>query len=379
MTESSAPPRPVAPLDLVAERREVGAALEEAVLEVLHSGQYVLGPQVERFERSFAEMHGVAHGIGVASGTDALIYTLLALGVGPGTSVVTSPFTFFASAGSIALLGARVLLADVDPDTGLVVPELVERAIEDDTVGLLPVHLYGQLADVSALGVLAEARGLFMLEDGAQAHGARRDGFACGGRGTAGTFSFYPTKNLGAAGEGGLVATNDDELATKVRQLRDHGSPSKYRHARVGGNSRLQAMQAAVLNAKLPHLAGWNERRRANAAIYDAAFADSEHVRPLRREPNVEHVYHQYAVRIPGPVGRDAVAAALAEAGIGAAVHYPVAVHQQPVAADWGYAPGDLPGAETLAREVLCLPVHPFLPREDIERVAAEILKRAAG
>jgi dTDP-4-amino-4,6-dideoxygalactose transaminase len=369
--------KPITPIDLAAERAELGPALDDAVLRTLASGKYVLGPEVEALERAFAAHHGVKHGVGVATGTDALWLGLLALGVEPGDHVVTTPFTFFASAASIAMIGAQPVLADVEPDTALLDPRAAERAIDGRTTCLLPVHLYGQLADMRAFRALADRRGLALLEDGAQAHGARRDGYACGALGDAGTFSFYVTKNLGAAGEGGMVLTRSDETALCLRQLRDHGSPAKYVHARIGTNSRLQALQAAVLNAKLPHLERWNARRRELAARYDAAFAGSATVAPLRVAPGATHAYHQYTVRIRGGRTRDQVLAALAERQIFAAVHYPTPVHLQEAARPWGHGPGDFPHAEALAREVLCLPIHPFLSPSDVERVAENVLALA--
>jgi dTDP-4-amino-4,6-dideoxygalactose transaminase len=369
--------KPITPIDVVAERAELGSALEDAVLRTLASGKYVLGPEVEALERDFAKLHGVQHGIGLATGTDALWLGLLALGVQPGDHVVTTPFTFFASAASIALIGAKPVLADVDPATALLDPAAAERALDDRTTCLLPVHLYGQLADMRAFRALADRRGLKLLEDGAQAHGARREGYACGSLGDAGTFSFYVTKNLGAAGEGGMVLTQRDDVALALRRLRDHGSPQKYVHARIGTNSRLQALQAAILNVKLPHLERWNARRRELAARYDAAFAASTTVVPLTRAPHSTHAYHQYTVRIRGGRTRDAVQADLAERGIHAAVHYPTPVHMQEAARAWGYGPGDFPHAEALAREVLCLPIHPFLASSDVDRVVSAVLALA--
>ncbi len=369
----------IGPVDLAAERAELGPALEEAVLRVLRAGTYVLGPEVERFEREFARLCGVDHGVGVSNGTDALILGLKAIGVEPGDRVVTSPFTFFASAGAIAWIGARPLLADVDPDTALLDPKRAEAAIDARTTCILPVHLYGQMADMKAFRAIAERRHLLLLEDAAQSHGARRDGKSCGALADAAAFSFYPTKNLGACGEGGMIVTNREEVAQRVRRLRDHGSPRKYEHAEIGTNSRLQGIQAAVLNAKLPHLAAWNERRREIARRYDAAFAGSYEIVPLRVATGSVHVYHQYTVRIRGAIGRDAVNEALKGRGVSAAVHYPTPVHLQAAAREWGYGPGDFPVAELLSREVLCLPVHPFLSDADIDRVAEAAIATARG
>lgn len=374
-----APPlTPIAPLDLAAERAQLGAALERAVVDVLHSGHYVLGPEVERFEQDFARLCGVEHGVGVASGTDALVVGLKALGVKPGDKVLTSPFSFFASAGTIAWFGATPTFADVEEETALLDPSLVESALDGDTVGIVPVHLYGQLADVVALRRIADDRGLFLLEDAAQAHGATRDGAGPGVHGHAAAFSFYPTKNLGAAGEGGLVVTSSAETAQRLREVRDHGSPAKYVHTHVGTNARMHAFQGAVLNVKLPHLAGWNARRRELAARYDAAFAGAEHLRPLGVAPNVVHAYHQYTVRITaGDGARDRVQAGLAERKIAAGVHYPIPIHLQEAARPWGFGPGDFPVAERLAEEVLCLPIHPFLSDADADRVAEALVELA--
>jgi dTDP-4-amino-4,6-dideoxygalactose transaminase len=235
------------------------------------------------------------------------------------------------------------------------------------------------MADMRALRDLADERGLTLLEDAAQAHGAKRDGATPGTVGELAAYSFYPTKNLGALGEGGLVTTNDDALAARVRELRDHGSPKKYEHASLGMNSRLQGIQGAALRVKLPHLERWNENRRRTAALYDEAFRESAEVRPLAKAPSAVHAYHQYTVRLHSRLGRDDVQRALAAEGIPSAVHYPSPVHLQEAARPWGYRAGDFPHAEALAREVLCLPVHPFLSSSDAERVAETLLRVARG
>ena len=377
MTSTASAHKPIAPVDLAAERASLGPALHEAVLRTLDSGKYVLGPEVEALERDFAQFHGVAHGIAVGTGTDALWLGLLAVGVKPCDDVVTSPFTFFASAASIALMGARPVLADVELETALLDPAKARAALTPRTTCILPVHLYGQLADMKAFRALCDEKRLLLLEDGAQAHGSRRDGAACGTLGDAGTFSFYVTKNLGAAGEGGMVLTQSSAVAKNLRELRDHGSPAKYVHARIGTNSRLQAIQAAILNVKLPHLEQWNERRRANAARYDRNLADHPAIGLMSVVEGAYHTDHQYTVRICGERTRDAVLADLAAEQIFAGVHYPSPVHLQEAAKPWGYGPGDFPNAERLAREVLCLPVHPFLSEADIDRVS-EVLRRVA-
>ncbi len=369
----------IAPVDLAAERAAVGPALEEAVLRVLRSGQYILGPEVEKLERDFAALHGVAHGIGVANGTDAIVIALRAACVQPGDHVVTSPFTFFASAGAIAWMGAKPVLADVEPDTALLDAAKAEAAIDSKTTALLPVHLYGQMVDMKAFRAIADRRKLALVEDAAQSHGAQRDGVSCGQLGDACAFSFYPTKNLGACGEGGMILARDALIAARARRVREHGSPVRYTHAELGTNSRLQGIQAAALNVKLPHLAAWNERRRQIAMRYDAAFRTSNEVVPLVRRTGSTHVYHQYTVRLRGSVGRDAVIAAMSAKKIALAVHYPSPVHLQEAARPWGYGPGDFPHAEALAREVVCLPVHPFLSDADVDRVAQSLLAAAAG
>ncbi len=369
---------PIPPVDLAAERAELGHVLDEVVLEVLHSGGYVLGPKVAAFEEAFATYQRAGFGVGVGSGTDALILGLKALGIGPGDGVLTTPFTFFASAGAIAWIGAKPQLVDVDPRTGLIDVEQARAAVDDTTRCLLPVHIYGQLADMRALRALADERGLKLLEDAAQAHGAERDGLRAGEVGDAAAFSFYPTKNLGAAGEGGMVLSNDKEVDAHLRRLRDHGSPAKYEHAEIGTNSRLQAMQAAVLGTKLPHLDAWNARRREVARAYDDAFADCAQLEPLEVEETSVHARHQYGLRVKGAGLRDKVLAGLQAEKIFAAIHYPKPVHLQPAAASWGYSAGAFPASEKLAEEILCLPIHPFLGAEDLQRVVEGTRKLAS-
>ncbi|MFT5291645.1 MAG: dTDP-4-amino-4,6-dideoxygalactose transaminase [Planctomycetota bacterium] len=363
---------PIYPLNLALERDSLGSALDEAVLGVLHSGQFVLGPEVQKLETDFAQFCGAKYGIGVASGTEAIVLALRAVGVKPGDEVVTSPFTFFASAAAVAWTGATPRLADVDPATALLDLQKASAAVGPKTTCILPVHLYGQMVDVHAYRALCDSKGLALVEDAAQAHGATFKGAGPGTIGDAAAFSFYPTKNLGGAGEGGLVTTSNEALNTSLRLLRDHGSPAKYVHTVLGTNARMHAFQGAVLNVKLPHLAAWNERRRAIAKRYDEGFAGLERAVPLLCHSDAVHSYHQYTLRVLGG-GRDATVTALQERGIHAAIHYPKPVHLQEAAADWGYGPGDFPIAEALCEEVLCLPVHPFLTEEDVDRVIAAL------
>lgn len=365
----------IAPVDLAAERAEVGPAYDETALRVLHSGGYVLGPEVEALEKEFAAYQGAKFGVGVASGTDALILALKAAGIGPGHKVITSPFTFFASAGSIAWTGATPVFVDVDPETALLREDQVEAAIDPDVRAVMPVHLYGQLADMRKLESICSERGLFLLEDAAQAHGAERDGVRSGQLGHAAAFSFYPTKNLGAAGDGGMILFGDGERACEAAQMRDHGSVAKYVHGKIGTNSRLHALQAALLRLKLPLLDSWTQRRQENARFYDEAFESHAGIRPLQAVPHGRHVYHQYTVRIEGGAERrDAVAAELRSAGVIAGVHYPRPVHLQEAARDWGFGPGDFPVAEQLAEQVLCMPIHPFLDSSALSRVAEALI-----
>lgn len=375
-------------IDLPAQARRLGGALEAAVAEVLASQQCILGPHVERFEAAVAEYAGARHALGVGSGTDALLLALAALGVGPGMRVVTTPFSFFATASTIARLGARPVFADVDPATLNLRPDAVARVLAEDgegIAGLLPAHLYGRMADLDALGALAARHDLWVLEDAAQAIGARDAVGAAGTRGRAGCLSFYPTKNLGGIGDGGMVLTDDDALAARVRIDRNQGMDAPYRHVTLGACSRLAAVNAAALAVKLRHLDAWNARRRAIAARYDAAFravglaaADGG---PLGLPPlgGDEHVWHQYVVRSGR---RDALARHLAAAGVATQVYYPIPLHRQPALAGRADVPHPLPEAERAATEVLALPIHAELADAQVDCVVEAVVafhRRAAA
>jgi dTDP-4-amino-4,6-dideoxygalactose transaminase len=367
---AAAPPRPIPLLDLEAQHREIAAEVEAAVLGVLRSGRYVLGETVARFEEAIAAKLGVGHAIGVASGSDALLLALMALDVGPGDEVVTSPFSFFASAAAIVRLGATPVFVDIDPDDfGLAVSAI---RLTEQTRALLPVHLYGQCGDMRTLDAIARRHRLPIVEDAAQAIGASRDGWRVGD-GDLACSSFYPTKNLGAAGDAGLVVTEDDDLAARVRRLRTHGAGTRYEHLEVGLNSRLDAVQAAVLTVKLKYLDGWNAARRDRAAAYDDLFRGAglagEVGLPVVA-PGSTHVFHQYVVRVPR---REALRAHLGERGIANEVYYPIPLHLQPCFASLGYRRGDLPGAERAADEVLALPMYPELDAASQGRVVAAI------
>nr|WP_207123739.1 DegT/DnrJ/EryC1/StrS family aminotransferase [Halorhodospira abdelmalekii] len=343
--------------------------MEAAATQLLASGAYVLGPTVERFEQAVAEHLGCRHAIGVNSGTDALIIALAAAGVGPGDEVVTSPFTFFASAEAISLVGATPRFADIDPETFNVTAATLEAACTPRTKGLLPVHIFGQGVDMEAVRALAEQRQLVVIEDVAQAFGARQGERYLGALGDAGAHSFYPTKNLGGFGDGGMITTDDDALAEKCRLLRLHGSNRRDHHSMIGYNSRLDAMQAALLQVKLPHVAGWNRERQAIAATYDQLLGDCPAVTCPPVAAHGEHIYHQYTVRI-GNGARDAVQQALQSQGIGSMIYYSVPVHRQPV---YAALQASCPIAEQACSEVLSLPMWPGMGQERIAQVAESL------
>ena len=364
---------PVPFLDLSREYAEIASEIEPAVLDVLRSQAYVLGPAVARFETEIASHLGVEHAIGVSSGSDAVLLALAALDIGPGDQVVTSPFTFFATVSAITRLGAEPVFADIAPDDYLLDPEQVERVATDRTRAIVPVQLYGQCVDPAAFDATARKRRIPIVEDAAQAIGARRAGVGAGAFGDLGCFSFYPTKNLAAVGEAGLVTTSDERLAARVRRLRDHGSERRYEHLEVGWNARLDAIQAAALSVKLAHLDAWTAARVTNAARYGELFRAAGLAGTLTL-PSVAvdatHVFHQYVVRAPR---RDELQAHLAAEGVGCSIHYPKPIHLQPCFESLGYRPGDLPESERAAAEVLALPIFPQLRPEELERVVEAI------
>jgi dTDP-4-amino-4,6-dideoxygalactose transaminase len=363
----SAPPVPQ--LDLKAQYAAIAAEIEAAVLEVLRSGRWVLGDYVKAFEAEAARYVGAPHAIGCASGSDALLLSLMALDVGPGDEVVTTAFSFFATASAITRLGAQPVFADIRADDFLLDPDAVRRAITPRTRALLPVHLYGQCVDFAAFAAIAAEHRLPIVEDAAQAIGATRDGHAAGATGDLGCFSFYPTKNLGAAGDAGLVTARDERLAARVRRLREHGSEKRYEHLEVGLNSRLDAIQAAILSVKLRHVDAWSDARVARAAVYDRLIHDAGLGRTVtvpHRHASARHIFHQYVIRAPR---RDQLRAHLAAQGIGSEVYYPIPLHLQQCFAGLGYRAGSLPETERAAREVLALPMYPELTATQQERV----------
>ena len=356
-------------VDLKAQYQSIRGEIDAAVRHVLETTAFIMGPDVAEFEREFARFCGAKHAIGVASGTDALHLTLRACDVGPGDEVITTPFTFIATAEAISMCGARPVFVDIDPRTYNLDVSLVEEAISPRTKAILPVHLYGQPADVDPLLDIARRHSLFLVEDAAQAHGAGYRGRRVGTLADAACFSFYPGKNLGAYGDAGAVTTDDAELAATVRMLRDHGRRDKYEHLLIGFGSRLDTLQAAVLRVKLPHLEDWNARRRAIAARYDELLEGTRVARPLRPDW-ADPVYHLYVVRT---ADRAQLQRRLKEAGISSGVHYPIPLHLQPAYRGLGYAPGAFPHAERAAAEVLSLPVFPELSDDDVGRVAASV------
>ena len=338
---------------------QLAAEVNAALLRVADSGWYILGPEVEAFEREFAAYHGVRHAIGVATGTDAIELALRAGVIGAGDEVITVAHTALATVAAIEATGATPVLADIDPATFTLCPDSAQRSITPRTRAILPVHLYGQAADMDALLELADARGLLLIEDCAQAHGALRKGRVVGAMGQMGAFSFYPTKNMGAYGDGGAVITDDDALADKLRKLRNYGQVSRYRHQSRGTNSRLDELQAAILRVKLAHLDELNERRRAIAAVYDKNLRGVQ--KPVE-SLDCRHVYHLYVIR---DSRRDQLMADLTERGIGTLIHYPVPAHLQESHVDLGLGAGSLPHTERAAKEILSLPLYIGLSDED--------------
>ena len=360
-------------LDLEAQYRPIRAELLAAVTRVCDSQRFILGPEVDALERELERALGVAHAVAMSSGTDAILAALMALGIGPGDEVITPTYSFFATAGCVARVGATPRLVDIDPATFNVDPQAVQKAIGPRTKAILPVHLYGQMADMAALLEVADGHGIPILEDACQAIGAAFHGRPAGSMGVAGCFSFFPSKNLGAFGDAGLVTTGSDALAHELKLLRNHGAEPKYFHKRIGGNFRIDAVQAAVLRVKLPYLDEWTEARRANARRYDELFAAAglagTIVLPVET-PGYRHIFNQYIVRLPD---RDRVRARLAEQGIGTEIYYPVPFHLQECFASLGHARGDFPHSEAAADTTLALPIYGELTLEQQQAVVAAI------
>lgn len=360
-------------LDLKAQYRGIQEEIGRAIAGVLESGQFVLGKEVAAFEEEFAQYCGGGQAIGVNSGTSALHLALLAAGVGPGDEVITTPFTFAATVAAIHYSGATPVLADIDPLTFNLDPVGLSTAITERTKAIIPVHLFGHPAEMDSINAAARSRKIVVIEDAAQAHGAEYRGRRAGSLGDMACFSFYPTKNLGAYGEGGAVVTANPEYANAVRLLRNWGQTHRYQHAVRGYNYRLEGMQGAILRVKLRHLEAWTNARRGIAATYTRLLKDARVVVAPVAQPHVRHVYHAYTIRAQN---RDALAARLSDGGTETGVHYPVPVHLQPAYLDPRYPEGSLPVAEQAAREVLSLPIYPELQQEQVEAVCESLTQK---
>lgn len=358
-------------VDLKLQYQGIKAEISQAIERVLSNASFIMGEDLSGFERHFADYCRARHAIGVASGTDALFLSLLALGIGPGSEVITTPHTFVATVEAILHVGARPVLVDIHPSTYTLDPAALEAAITPRTRLILPVHLYGQPANMEAIAQIAARYNLPIVEDAAQAHGAFYAQKPIGHHAKLTCFSFYPSKNLGAYGDGGAITTNDDELAGQVRLLRDHGSATKYRHSLVGYNSRLDALQAAILDVKLRHLETWIEARRRKAAYYDDRLSDVEGVIVPQADAQARHVYHLYVIQVPGD--RDVVAARLKADGIHTGIHYPTPVHLQPGFSSLGYTSGDFPVTEQVASHILSLPLYPELTETQMDYVVERL------
>ena len=356
-------------LDLKAQYETIRTDVDAAVRGVLETARFFGGPEVSGLEQVVARYSQCAHAVGCASGTDALLLSLWALGVGPGDEVITSAYSFFASAGVIANNGATPVFVDIDPRTYNLDPLKLEAAFTPRTKAVIAVSLYGQCCDIPAIKAVCDRHQAFLIEDAAQSIGSEWQGRRSGSMSDFGCFSFFPSKNLGGAGDGGMVVAQSQELADKVRLLREHGSKPKYYHAIVGTNSRLDALQAAILRVKLKHLDRWSEGRARNAALYNSLFEGSRVVRP-HHDPRTRHIYNQYVIRVPK---RDELRVFLTERTIGNEVYYPVPLHLQKCFAPLGYKEGDMPNAETAAKETIALPIYPELTEEQIRYVAAAV------
>jgi dTDP-4-amino-4,6-dideoxygalactose transaminase len=362
-------------LDLVAQYREIKDDVLAAMMAVIERQSFIMGPEVSRLEGEIARLSHAKHGIACASGTDALLLPLKALELKPGDEVITTPFSFFATAGTIHNAGGKPVFVDIEPGTLNISPKAIEAAITPHTRAIVVVHLFGQMAAMEEIGPIAARHGLPLIEDGAQSIGARRkvagEWRASGELGTVGTLSFFPTKNLGAWGDGGLMVTQNDSLAERLRRLRLHGGSRQYFHEEVGTNSRLDTLQAAVLLAKLPHLERWTKARKRNAARYTATFSGHPSVCPPTTDPANDHIFHQYTIRVPQ---RDQLQAHLKSNGIGTSIYYPLALHLQPCFEYLGYQRGDLPVAEAAMESVISLPVYPEMTSQQQDRVIEAVL-----
>jgi len=362
-------------LDLKRQYQTIKDEINAAIGEVVESQGFKLGPRVAAFEQEIASYCGTKRAVGVASGTDAILLALMAAGVGRDDEVITTPYTFFATAGAVTRVGARPVFVDIDPRTYNIDPSKIEDAITERTKAIMPVHLYGQCADMDPILEIAERRGVPVVEDAAQAIGSEYRGRRAGSMGLLGCFSFFPSKNLGGYGDGGMITTDSDELADLLVSLREHGQTETYHHWTIGTNSRLDALQAAVLSVKLRHLDGWSDGRAANADYYDSRFEGTGVAAPHREEWN-RHIYNQYIVRVPE---RDELLSYLRESGIGCAIYYPKPLHLQECFKTLGYSKGDMPESERASAETISIPIFSLLSDEEKTHVADKVLGFVKG
>lgn len=356
-------------LDLKKQYKNIEAEIDTAIKEVLESTHFIMGPYVKKLENAIAEFTGVKHAIAVGNGTDALMLSLKAIGIEDGDEVITTPFTFFSSAETTSTLGAVPVFADIDEKTLNIKPESIEAKITSRTKAIIPVHIFGQMCDMDEIMRIAKKHNLYVIEDACQAIGAEYKGKRAASIGDIGTYSFFPTKNLGCYGDGGMVVTNNDEVAEKIRLLRVHGSRKKYQHELIGYNSRLDEIQAAILNVKFDHLQEWNQLRKEKAKIYNDLLKDTELILPYE-DINCNHIFHQYVVRT---TYRDELIEFLKKNGISTAIYYPISVHLQPVYKYLGYKLGDLPVSEKACAMSFALPMYPELTVEEQQYVAEKI------
>ena len=360
-------------LDLKAQHRTIRDEIRAAVDKILESQYFINGPEVKQLEEAVATYSSCLKAVGVSSGTDALLASLMALGIGPGDEVITTPFTFFATVGSIWRIGAQPVFVDIESDTCNIDPARIAPVISPRTKAIMPVHLYGQCAEMDPILELAKKHRLYVIEDAAQSIGSSYKGRKACSMGTVGCLSFFPSKNLGGIGDGGMIVTNDAELADKITMLRDHGMRPKYYYKYIGGNFRLDTLQAAALLVKLQHLDAWSEKRRWNAARYNELLSDcAEVATPVIRTYNTS-VFNQYVIRVQK--GRDALKQFLQDNGIGTDIYYPLCLHEQECFKSLGYKPGDFPESEKAARDVLALPIYPELTEEQIRYVAGKVIE----
>lgn len=362
-------------IDLTRQYRLLKDEIDGGIAEVVESGRFIMGPWVGEIEKEISRLMGAKYGIGVASGTDALEVALRAVDLSPGDEVVTSPFSFVSVAEVAVKMGAGCVFVDIDPANFNILPERLREVVNDKTKAIVPVHIFGQSADMDPINEIAAERGIPVIEDAAQAIGSRYKDRPVGSLGDMATLSFFPTKNLGCYGDGGMVLTSDDRLHERASSIRKHGESERYKYKYVGMNSRLDSIQAAVLLAKSKRISGWNERRREIASMYDRAFGDIP-VETPHAEDYAYHIYHQYTIKVEK---RDEMRAFLAEKGVGNAIHYPLGIHIQEAYSALGYRPGDLPNTEEAARKVMSLPVFPELEQDEIDYVIDSVKEFFTG